>query len=1225
MDIEKSNNSSDKLLDLDRRINRYEREITYLQQKNESMNSQLKILLKEKEKYDDSVKDMKRELIEKKQTCQELEQKLEQSERDQKQLQETYRKTLNDILKNQKSEEACRLNNQIEKQKEQLEMYQDNILKLEREKENLNESLEILQQQIQKMKENESNLYQSSSVLLQSNAQTLSLASTLETNTSNLSTSSSAVQNLDFSLNAQISSYTLQISSLKNQLESARKDSDDNKANFLKLKNTMNEQVLKFQQQVTDKDAIILEKQGEIESLKNQIKALKEQVDQDNIDKHDLKQNYEQSLNKQKTEILQLQQQIEKLEKNNQQLLEEIQNMGQKNSILQDSVIPTEEDSIREITLKYNQIQKDYIQVSDKNKQLQAQIEYLKRDIKQKLPVLGLRKNEYQTMHTNYQNIKEKLALSIKNANQLQLEKSTLLEQIEKLSQQKSEKNKKVEAVEHDCYYLNFLLNKLKKVVVERNNLEGINLVHYNLEYIKQVGISESEKQEYELLRQQLKEKTIQQELEEENNEIQQLKSFVKADEYNKIIEKCKLKEEECFTLQNEIVEYKDKIEKLEQIDAIRYKILGEANSTISQFNSQVLNNELLQKERCKLNKVEEERDYYKKEFNKCQFELSRIKNEQEILKEMIEQVQVQANLYSSKYEQILKSQLKENTAFEQCRVESKRLKQQLLEVKIKNESLIGENNRLNSQIEFQQKQIKQETQNYIDALKKKSFFIERDQKSSLELKNLRTKITEQNKIITELREKNQLEIEVIQTRLNEQQISFQQSQVYQNILIENLKLLTQQSTNKTKTLNRIIQDQEKEIKQLKAKQQNISMLDENGDQIQDPTKDMILDENFVRLDTQFLKNLNKMEQIVSDQKEEHQKSIQQMQSILEELAEKCVVLSDKLKEAEKLNEDSNNRIKTLEEQHLVNIDKKEKEFQLLLEQKQKMYSDVQQRFEEYRKEQQKQQQDIITKMQQEQQIQSENNESSFKLKRLTDEKEELAQQLKEIKEYLGQLASEKLILESANRNEIEYYVNQLNKNQQQLLKVQEAVNQDAAMDIEEKDISEQKETQTNQKNTDPQDALLKKINDESMIYNFEQKINQLQKNEEGLRSENELLLQEKTKIEQELQLLKNSQIQETEVQPTENLAEIKKSHISEIQELQGQFEKEKQVLQKQIQHLSQFNKGISSEEAFNINLITQKDGFLELMEKLQKYIELQTSNIQNNEQIGSVNVDQQE
>ncbi|KAL4491444.1 hypothetical protein ABPG72_008100 [Tetrahymena utriculariae] len=1223
MDIEKSSNSSDKLLDLDRRINRYEREITYLQQKNESMDRQLKILQKEKEKYDDSVKDLKKELIEKRQTCQELEQKLEQSLKDQKQLQETYRKTLNDILNNQKSEEDCRLNNQIQIQKEQIEIYQDNILKLEREKENLNESLEILQQQILKMKESESYLLQqSSSSILQSNTQNISLASTQETNTQNLSMNNSIVQNLDLPLNAQISSYTLQISSLKNQLESARKDADDSKAYLLQLKNTMNEQVLKFQQQVTDRDTSILEKQGEIESLNNQIKALKQQIDQDNTDKHDLKQNYEQSLNKQKTEILELQQQLEKQEKTNQQLLEDIKFMGEKNSILQDSIIPTEEDSIREITLKYNQIQKDYIQVSDKNKQLQAQIDYLKRDIKQKLPVLGLRKNEYQTMHNNYQNIKEKLALSIKNANQLQLEKSTLLEQIEKLSQQKMEKNKKVENVEQDCFYLNFLLNKLKKVVVERNSLEGINLVHYNLEYIKQVGISESEKQEYELLRQQLMEKAIQQEIEEEKNEIQQLKSLVKADEYNKIAEKFKLKEEECSILQKEISEYKDKIEKLEQIDAIRYKILGEANQTISQFNTQVQSNEMLQKERLKLNKVEEERDYYKKEFNKCQFELSRLKNEQEILKEMIEQVQVQANLYSSKYEQILKSQLKENTAFEQCRVESKRLKQQLLEVKIKNESLIGENNRLNSQIEFQQKQIKQETQNYIDALKKKSFFIERDQKSSLELKNLRTKIAEQNKIITELREKNQLEIEVIQNRLNEQQITFQQSQVYQNILIENLKLLTQQSTNKTKTLNRIIQDQEKEIKQLKAKQQNMNMLDENGDQIQDPTKDMILDENFVRLDTQFLKNLNKMEQIVSDQKEEHQKSIQQMQNILEELAEKCIVLSDKLKEAEKLNVESNNRIKTLEEQHLANIDNKEKEFQLLLEQKQKMFSDVEQRFEEYRKEQQKQQQDIITKMQQEQQIQSENNESSFKLRRLTDEKEELAQQLKEIKEYLGQLASEKLILESANRNEIEFYVNQLNKNQQQLLKVQEAVSQDAAMDIEERDISDQKETQ---KHTDTQDNLLKKINDESMIYNFEQKINQLQKAEDDLRQENELLLQEKTKIEQELQLVKNSSIKENEVQPVENLSEIKKNHISEIQELQGQFEKEKQVLQKQIQHLSQFNKDISSEEAFNINLITQKDGFLELMEKLQKYIEIQTCNVQNNEQTNSTNINSQE
>lgn len=44
---------------------------------------------------------------------------------------------------------------------------------------------------------------------------------------------------------------------------------------------------------------------------------------------------------------------------------------------------------------------------------------------------------------------------------------------------------------------------------------------------------------------------------------------------------------------------------------------------------------------------------------------------------------------------------------------------------------------------------------------------------------------------------------------------------------------------------------------------------------------ELIIDENFMRLDTQFLKSLNKMEQIVEEQKAEHSESMREMQETM--------------------------------------------------------------------------------------------------------------------------------------------------------------------------------------------------------------------------------------------------------------------------------------------------------------------------------------------------------
>jgi len=62
-------------------MNRYEREVIFLSKKNTEMSSQLKDLLKERAGFDESVKDIKKELGEKTRLCEELKERLNLTEK----------------------------------------------------------------------------------------------------------------------------------------------------------------------------------------------------------------------------------------------------------------------------------------------------------------------------------------------------------------------------------------------------------------------------------------------------------------------------------------------------------------------------------------------------------------------------------------------------------------------------------------------------------------------------------------------------------------------------------------------------------------------------------------------------------------------------------------------------------------------------------------------------------------------------------------------------------------------------------------------------------------------------------------------------------------------------------------------------------------------------------------------------------------------------------------
>lgn len=108
-----------------------------------------------------------------------------------------------------------------------------------------------------------------------------------------------------------------------------------------------------------------------------------------------------------------------------------------RNAALEDTSIPSEAESIKEVTLKCAELQRQLLEVTDKNRTLTASLEYMQRDLKSKIPMLNMRKNDYQSTLANYQAIKAKLALSIKTTNNLANEKQSLHLQIDELLRQK--------------------------------------------------------------------------------------------------------------------------------------------------------------------------------------------------------------------------------------------------------------------------------------------------------------------------------------------------------------------------------------------------------------------------------------------------------------------------------------------------------------------------------------------------------------------------------------------------------------------------------------------------------------------------------------------------------------------------------------------------------------------------------------------------------------------
>jgi len=88
-------------------------------------------------------------------------------------------------------------------------------------------------------------------------------------------------------------------------------------------------------------------------------------------------------------------------------------------------------------------------------------------------------------MQSNYASIKEKLGFAIKTANTMKKECGEFKAETEKLTQNTSKLTNKLKNTEEDNVILTFLLSRLKSVVVDRIPLEGVNLMNYNLEYLK--------------------------------------------------------------------------------------------------------------------------------------------------------------------------------------------------------------------------------------------------------------------------------------------------------------------------------------------------------------------------------------------------------------------------------------------------------------------------------------------------------------------------------------------------------------------------------------------------------------------------------------------------------------------------------------------------------------------------------------------------------------------
>ena len=115
-------------------------------------------------------------------------------------------------------------------------------------------------------------------------------------------------------------------------------------------------------------------------------------------------------------------------------MTQELEHAVRRLSLLEDKIVPTEEDNIREMILKNSNTQAELVQEKEKSTRLNAQVEFLKNELKSKLPLLKIRKNEFQHLQSNYAQIKEKLGFAIKTANAMKKECEERKVEAEKLT-----------------------------------------------------------------------------------------------------------------------------------------------------------------------------------------------------------------------------------------------------------------------------------------------------------------------------------------------------------------------------------------------------------------------------------------------------------------------------------------------------------------------------------------------------------------------------------------------------------------------------------------------------------------------------------------------------------------------------------------------------------------------------------------------------------------------
>ena len=76
-------------------------------------------------------------------------------------------------------------------------------------------------------------------------------------------------------------------------------------------------------------------------------------------------------------------------------MTQELEDAESRLNVLEDKIVPTEEDTIREMILKNSKTEAELVKEKEKGTRLNAQVEFLKSELKTKLPLLKLRKNEF--------------------------------------------------------------------------------------------------------------------------------------------------------------------------------------------------------------------------------------------------------------------------------------------------------------------------------------------------------------------------------------------------------------------------------------------------------------------------------------------------------------------------------------------------------------------------------------------------------------------------------------------------------------------------------------------------------------------------------------------------------------------------------------------------------------------------------------------------------------